>query len=84
MTETPPWEETHSGQRPPGQTPPVDRQTLVKTLLSQTSFADGKYIDKLTKLIFQYDTALNLSTILNSSIAIIIDLIRFATFMRTK
>ena len=31
-------------QRPPGQRPPVDRQTPVKTLPSQTSFAGGKNI----------------------------------------
>ena len=62
----------------------MDRQTPVKTLLQQTSFAGGKYVDKLIKLIFQYDTTLNFSTILNSSIVIIIDLIHFAPFMRTK
>ena len=80
MTETPLWEETPLRT----ETPPVDRQTLVKTLLSQVSFAGGKYVDKLIKLLFQYDTALNFTTILNSSIAIIIDLIHFAPFMRTK
>ena len=58
MTETPPdrglpWTETPRqrlpGQRPPDREPPdrdptVDRQTPVKTLPSQTSFAGGKNI----------------------------------------
>ena len=55
----PPWKETPSGQRPllaqrpprqrpsldKDQDPPVERQTPVKTLPSQTSFAGGKYAD---------------------------------------
>ena len=44
-TETP-WTETPNGQRPPWketETSPMDKQTPVKTLPSQTSLAGGKY-----------------------------------------
>ena len=38
----PPWTET--------ETPPVDRQTPVKTLPSQTSFAAGKNLHYITNI----------------------------------
>ena len=48
--------ETPSGQRPPDRTPPpVDRQTPVKTLPSQTSFARGN------KFVFRFQSNLSIA-----------------------